>query len=149
MSQSRIYNPFVTGGGGGGGESNTGSNVGTGSGVFRDKTGVTLNFKSIKAGSNITITPSANEVEIASTSGSGTSTTTETRTISAGEAAAKALTLGATPLVAGNVRVWAIQGPAQENGVDFSVVGTTLSWAGLALDGVLDAGDKLLIQYEI
>lgn len=35
----------------GGGESNTGANVGTGSGWYRDKTGSTLNFKTLVAGS--------------------------------------------------------------------------------------------------
>lgn len=43
---------------GGGGEANTGSNVGTaGVGVFKDKSGTTLRFKKINAGSNkVTIT---------------------------------------------------------------------------------------------
>lgn len=36
---------------GGGGEANTGANVGTGAGVFRNKTGITLNFRSINAAS--------------------------------------------------------------------------------------------------
>lgn len=43
---------YVTssGGGGGGGEANTGANVGTtGVGIFRDKTGVTLNFKQLSS----------------------------------------------------------------------------------------------------
>lgn len=43
----------------------TGANVGTGAGqIFRDKTGVTLNFKTIAAGSHITVTNNANEVVI-------------------------------------------------------------------------------------
>jgi hypothetical protein len=68
MPQSRIYNPFVgAGGGGGGGEANTGSNVGTGQAIFRDKTGVVLNFKTLVAGSNIVLTPSANELQISAT----------------------------------------------------------------------------------
>ena len=47
-------------GGGGGGEANTGANAGlVGEGVFRDKTGVTLNFKRLSsADSSVTITPS-------------------------------------------------------------------------------------------
>jgi len=52
------------------GEVNTGSNVGAGEGtVFKDKTGVTLNFKSLKQGANIVITNNANEIEIAGTGG--------------------------------------------------------------------------------
>lgn len=43
----------------------TGNNVGTGQGsVFRDKTGLFLNFKTILAGSNITVTDNADTVEI-------------------------------------------------------------------------------------
>jgi len=48
----------------GAGEINTGANVGAGSGLFRDKTGVTLNFKSLTGTSPVTITPSADEVDI-------------------------------------------------------------------------------------
>jgi hypothetical protein len=50
---------------GGGGEVNTASNVGGGAGVFKQKTGVDLEFKSLTAGSGITITPSTDEIEIA------------------------------------------------------------------------------------
>ena len=53
-----------SGGGGGGGEVNTASNVGTGEGVFKQKTGVDLEFKSFVAGSNITFTPTADEIQI-------------------------------------------------------------------------------------
>jgi len=56
--------------GSGVGEANLGANVGTGEGtIFRDKTIVTLNFKSIKAGSNVTVTNNANDITIASTGG--------------------------------------------------------------------------------
>jgi uncharacterized protein YegP (UPF0339 family) len=62
--------------GGGGGEVNDGANVGAGQGIFRDKTGVTLNFKTLTAGANISFNPSADELEIAASgvaeaSGSG------------------------------------------------------------------------------
>jgi hypothetical protein len=52
----------------GGGEANTASNVGTaGVGLFKEKSGVELGFKKLKAGANVTITATANdEVEIAS-----------------------------------------------------------------------------------
>jgi hypothetical protein len=53
-----------------GGESNLGANVGSGQGnVFRDKTGITLNFKTLLQGSNITITDNADDITIASTGG--------------------------------------------------------------------------------
>jgi len=49
----------------GAGEVNLGANVGVGVGlVFRDKTGVTLNFKTLIQGTNITITNNANDITI-------------------------------------------------------------------------------------
>lgn len=48
------------------GEANLGANVGAGQGtVFRDKTAVTLNFKSLLEGLNIDITNNANDITIA------------------------------------------------------------------------------------
>ena len=50
--------------GGGGGEVNTASNVGTGEGVFKQKTGVNLEFKSLIGGTGITITNNPNDLTI-------------------------------------------------------------------------------------
>lgn len=50
--------------GGGGGEVNTASNVGTGTGVFKQKTGVDLEFKSLLEGYGITIEGGTNDVTI-------------------------------------------------------------------------------------
>ena len=58
---------------GSGGEINTASNVGTGDGVWKDKDSLDLRFKSLKAGANVTLTPSADEIEIASSGSGGTS----------------------------------------------------------------------------
>jgi hypothetical protein len=81
--------------------------------------------------------------------GGGNPLEVELRTISAPEDAAKQLTLTSTPLDGAKV-ILAIQGaPSQINGLDFSVTGTTLSWSGLGLDGILAAGDEIYIQYSI
>ena len=70
----------------------------------------------------------------------------EYRTLTVGEAAAESLTLSATPLSASKVMLDAIGGGAQEYGVDYTVSGTTLSWAGLGLAGS-PAGTKFRINY--
>jgi len=66
-----------SGGGGGapsgGGEDNTASNIGSGTGIFAQKVGVDLEFKSLVAGTNVTINSDATTVTINSTgAGSGT-----------------------------------------------------------------------------
>lgn len=71
----------------------------------------------------------------------------EYRTLTGGEAAAESLTLSATPMSASLVMLDVIGGGPQEYSVDYTVSGTTLSWVGLALSGVLSAGDKLRINY--
>lgn len=68
------------------GEKNTASNLAGGTGVFAQKSGVDLQFKSISGGSNITITSDANVVAIASTGGSATSVQPGVNTYTGGTA---------------------------------------------------------------
>lgn len=72
---------------------------------------------------------------------------TEFRTITVGEAAAKQLSLVQTPAAVTEVMLDLIGGGAQFYGDDYSVSGTTLSWSGLGLDGILGSGDKIRIGY--
>lgn len=71
----------------------------------------------------------------------------EYRTISGGEATAKQLTLAETPTISGEVMLAIKGGTVQFYGDDFTVSGNVLSWSGLELDGVLDSGDKIILQY--
>jgi len=52
-----------------GGETNTASNLGAGNGVYASKSGVDLRFKSLVAGSNISISNDANTITISSSGG--------------------------------------------------------------------------------
>ena len=54
---------------GGSGETNTASNLGAGSGVFASKVGVDLQFKSLVAGTNVTLSSTSTEVTINATGG--------------------------------------------------------------------------------
>jgi hypothetical protein len=67
-------------GGGGGGEVNTASNVGSGNNVFKKKTGVDLEFRTLIAGNNINITSGATDLTIEAVGGVA-SAITETITV--------------------------------------------------------------------
>lgn len=52
------------GGSGGSGEANTAQNIGSGAGVFHDKTGVVLSFRSLRGDGAISITQEEEEIVI-------------------------------------------------------------------------------------
>lgn len=61
----------ISASGGGSGEANTASNLGGGEGLFTTKSGVDLPFKSLVAGTNVSLSSSATEITINATGGSG------------------------------------------------------------------------------
>lgn len=71
----------------------------------------------------------------------------ETITLSGTDITNKYVTLAATPITATKTRLNVIGGPEQAYGADFSVSLSQLGWNTLFLDGVLTAGDKLVIAY--
>ena len=72
---TNLYSIFSPIGSGGSGEVNTASNIGLGTGVFAQKSGFDLQFKSLSAGSNTTITSDSNTIVISSTGGVGGAST--------------------------------------------------------------------------
>jgi hypothetical protein len=52
------------------GQANTAANIGTGTGIFAQKSGIDLQFKSLTSGSNVTLATSSNEITIGSTQAS-------------------------------------------------------------------------------
>lgn len=85
----------------------TGANLGAGEGIFAQKNGYNIELKSIVAGSNITLTPSATEITIAATGGGGGEANTSSN-VGTGEGLAKAksgVDLPFKSLVAGSARL--------------------------------------------
>lgn len=81
--------------------------------------------------------------------GGGGGAKVEQRTISVGEAAAKSLTLAQAPSNAAQVSLNVVGGCVQFYGTDFTVSGTTLTWNGLGLDGLLTSSDSIVLIYPI
>lgn len=70
----------------------------------------------------------------------------ETFTLAAGDITAKQVTLAAAPTAA-TVQVHWTEGGSAANGAGVTVTGSNVNWNGQAWDGVLQAGDVLLISY--
>jgi hypothetical protein len=90
-----------------------------------------------------------------SNSGGGGGSTTvyqpvvEVITLVLGDLSSKFVELANTPFIASDVTLSIGGAPGQTYGDDFVVTGNILSWNGLALDGILVAGDKFTISYSI
>lgn len=59
----------------------------------------------------------------------------------------KQATLSQTPLIPSSVILTPEGGISQIYGVDYIVTGNLLDWTGLGLDGFLEVGDKIVVQY--
>lgn len=68
-------------------------------------------------------------------------------TLSPTDISNKFVTLSSSPATPSATILDVIGGVAQDYSVDFTVSGTTLSWSGLGLDGILSSGDKLIVQF--
>jgi len=174
------------------GQTNTASNLGAGEGVYAQKVGVDLQFKSLVEAGSIALTSDSDIITISGGAGEGASDHgeltglddddhpqyhTDARgdaryyiesevdtisgslndkigtneieyiTVSGTDITNKYVTLAYTPFLATEVALGIIGGSTQTYGVNYTVSGTKLSWDGLGLDGVLEAGDKFRIIY--
>ncbi len=133
------------GGGGGSGEINTASNVGTGDGVFKQKTGVDLEFKTLIGGTNVSIVNNPNDLTINAT---GTGEVNTASNIGAGEGVFKnkvALDLVFRSLVAGTN----ISFVSSINELEINASGTGLNVLETAtLDGIIITPPQLLADQD-
>jgi hypothetical protein len=67
-------------------------------------------------------------------------------TLSSGNIATKTVSIGVSPTTPTLTRL-SVGGVRQLYATDFTVSGSTLSWSGLGLDGILEAGDIIQIEY--
>ena len=72
---------------------------------------------------------------------------TEYHTITAGEEIAESFSLAATPGNSSLVLVDIIGGGSQQYAVDFVIAGSTFTWSGFALSGVLEENDIVRLYY--
>ena len=83
-----------------------------------------------------------------SSSGGGSGVTTETHTLTSSEVSSKSFTLSNSVSVANaSNAICFVNGLAQAAGTAFSISDTTFGWNEKTLDGVLQEGDVLIVQY--
>jgi hypothetical protein len=82
-----------------------------------------------------------------STGPSGQTSRVETRVVTSGEISAQQLTLAAAPFDGTQVLIDVIEDGPQAYGIDFTVSGNVVQWAGLDLGPAISAGSVLRIQY--
>lgn len=72
---------------------------------------------------------------------------TEVFTLNSGDILSKFITLTSTPQSPESVTFFIKGGIYQINGIDFDVTGNIVNWGGMGLDGFLEIGDIVVIQY--
>ena len=72
---------------------------------------------------------------------------TEYITLVAGDITAKEVSLAQAPIAPSDVLLDVVGGTAQVWSTDFTIAGSVLSWDGLVLEGILEAGDILRVHY--
>jgi len=131
---------LTTSGGGGGGVTN-GANVGTGLGqVFKNLVGTILNFKTIKAGTNVTITNNADDI-IIDAAGSGVSSVGATSPITSSG--------GANPNISTSINTNRLigRGTIGVGVMEEITLGTNLSLSGNTLNAT--GGSSLEYLYSV
>lgn len=122
----------------GSGEANTSSNVGSGAGLAKAKTGIDLPFKSLVAGANVTITPGANEITIAASGGGSGESNTASNVNTGGVGVFKqkmGTNLEFRGVNAGSSKVTVVlDGANNEIDIDVAEANLTLSNLGGAID---------------
>lgn len=88
-------------------------------------------------------------LDIAGTSAPPVSATfrVENIVLLSGNETSKSVTLSLAPTDNAYTVLLVKDAPNQYYGDDFTVSGSTLSWAGRGLDGILQAGDKITVIY--
>lgn len=67
--------------------------------------------------------------------------------VTADNAATKCITLTNAPLLSYNVTILPRGGCQQFHDIDFAIEGSTITWDGYGLDGLLEVGDVLQVDY--
>jgi hypothetical protein len=99
------------------------------------------------AGDQTDVAPSVHAVKTYVSNQIAGSNVVEYFELDSSEIAAKAITLSFTPQIPQYVVLDVISGGPQVYLEDFIVTGASLSWDGLALEGILSAGDKFRVVY--
>jgi len=131
-------------GGGGSGDVTNAVNVGAGQGIFANKSGSVLQFRSIVASGSIGITSGSDSITIFSTGG-GT-TFEEYEQIQTASSGQTSFPLTNTPVDVNDI-VFYVNGLAYQNGIDFTSTTSAITWLNSPF--LMEDGDDIIITYSI